>query len=724
MTSIIASSQMTDNAISFLSGGGEMGELMRNYDWLSSPLGSPHAWPSPLKTSLRLLLSSNHPMFIWWGPELIQFYNDAYGQSMDAVRHPSALGQTGRECWKEIWPTIGPQIEYVMSGKGATWNEEQLLQVKRHNEIRDERWTYSFSPIGDDACAQGVLVLCTNVTEQFNARDNLQQLNQQLAAEIEQRKKAESQLALNYQAELLREQEALKLLSCESAQRARFYETFLTHTPDLAYVFDLNHRFVYANTVLLQMWGKTWTEAIGKNCLELGYEPWHAEMHDREIEQVIATKLPVRGEVPFNGTFGRRIYDYIFVPVLGPDGEVELIAGTARDVTERRDHEDKLQQLANDLADANRRKTEFLATLAHELRNPLAPIRTGLELIRIAQHNPETLGKALKMMNRQLNQLVHLIDDLMEIARVNSGKIELRNQRIDFSSVVNMAVESVSPQLESAGHTLDVQICDNTIWLDADPARLSQIISNLLTNAIKYTPSGGQIILKADMHDGIADISVTDNGIGIAQDSLTKVFEMFSQVSKNKHHAQGGLGIGLSLVKSLVNMHGGTVSAYSDGEGKGSTFTLRIPLANGDNATNLDSIAPQDNNSAIARPLKILLADDNVDAAEALSKLLMTWGHQVDVANEGRTALRIATANDFDLIILDLGMPGLNGFEVATEIRKMPHLQNTLLAALTGWGSQNHRDQTKEAGFNRHLIKPAAITDLHQLVLDAASRCN
>ncbi|HEY8942272.1 MAG TPA: PAS domain-containing protein, partial [Cellvibrio sp.] len=326
----------TTNASGFLSGGGVMGELMRNYEWEKSPLGAPQTWPATLKTTLRLLLTSNHPMLIWWGPELIQFYNDAYRHTMDTGRHPRALGQRGRECWGEIWTTIGPQIEYVMSGRGATWHEEQLLQVVRHSELRNEWWTYGFSPIEDDAGVHGVLVVCNDVTEQHKTRERLQQLNRQLETEIEQRKQAEARLAVQHQVELNREQaRSYQILSFESENRKRFYETFLSHTPDLAYVFDLNHRFIYANTVLLKMWGKTWEEAIGKNCLELGYEPWHAEMHDREIEQVIATKQPVRGEVPFNGTFGRRIYDYIFVPVFGADGEVEVIAGTTRDVTER-----------------------------------------------------------------------------------------------------------------------------------------------------------------------------------------------------------------------------------------------------------------------------------------------------------------------------------------------------------------------------------------------------
>ncbi|MEN0038792.1 MAG: ATP-binding protein [Cellvibrio sp.] len=829
MAIVINASSAPYQTPGFLSGGGVMGELMRSYDWERTCLGSPQNWPSTLKTSLRLLLTSNHPMIIWWGSELIQFYNDAYLQTMDAGgRHPRALGQPGRECWEEIWTIIGPQINYVMSGQGATWHEEQLLQVTRHTELHDEWWTYGFSPIEDDAGVHGVLVVCNNVTEQHQAREKLQQLNRQLEEEIEHRKQAEARLALQHQVELNREQERshnilrtlkdgfmlmdshfrvlqinaaglmmsamseadvvgrlhwdvwqgsekldvgdtyryvmrerqastlkgcyeladkkvwldiyvypygdgiavlfrdithqvnteqnLAEVSFESEQRKRFYETFLSHTPDLAYVFDRNHKFIYANAVLLKMWGKTWEEAIGKNCLELGYEPWHAEMHDREIEQVIATKQAVRGDVPFNGTFGRRIYDYIFVPVLGPDGEVEVIAGTTRDVTERKEHEERLQQLADDLAETNRRKTEFLATLAHELRNPLAPIRTGLELMRISQPNAASHSKALEMMGRQLNQLVRLIDDLLEIARINSGKIELKNQRVDFTSIATTAVEAVLGQIESAGHKLEIQICDDTIWLDVDPDRIAQILSNLLTNAIKYTPARGHIILKAQLEGDFATISVIDNGVGIPQDALNQVFDMFSQVSQTKNHSQGGLGIGLSLVRSLVQMHGGTVIAQSDGEGKGSTFTLKLPLAKSltPATTAIPSQIPGEGFSQNA--LQILLADDNQDAANTLSSLLSLLGHSVAIAYDGNKALNIATLNYFDLIILDLGMPGLNGYEVAAEIRKIPRLKKTMLAALTGWGSENHRDKTKEAGFDVHLTKPATIIEINQLL--------
>ena len=828
MATVVNIPPAATNTMSFLSGGGVMGERIRNYRWEQTSLGAPQNWPSALKTSVRLLLTSNHPMFIWWGPELIQFYNDAYCKTMDEGKHPAALGQRGRDCWQEIWTTIGPQIDYVMSGQGATWREEQLLPVMRDGKLHDEWWTYGFSPIEDDKGVGGVLVICNEVTEQHQTREKLKQLNRQLEEEIEQRKQAESLLAFKYQAELHREQERsyhilrtlkdgfmlmdpefrvlqinaagilmnampesdivgrvwwdiwpgseesevadayryvmrerqprsltqcfrnggqtiwldiyvypyesgvavlfrditqqrtiernLAKVSFEAEQSKRFYETFLSHTLDLAYVFDLNHRFIYANAVLLKLWGKTWDEAIGKNCLELGYEPWHAEMHDREIEQVIATKQPVRGEVPFNGTFGRRIYDYIFVPVLGPDGEVELIAGTTRDVTERKEHEDRLQQLANDLAESNRRKTEFLATLAHELRNPLAPIRTGLELLRISQQDPASHRKALDMMGRQLNQLVRLIDDLMEVARINSGKIELMIQRVDFNSIATMAVEAVAGQIGSAGHTLDIHISDEPIWLDADPARLAQVLSNLLTNAIKYTPAGGHIILKADVEDAFARVSITDNGIGIPEEALHQVFDMFSQVSKTRSHSQGGLGIGLSLVQSLIQMHGGSVSVHSDGEGKGSTFTITLPLASMETSTIAPASSLAEADVSTHRSLRILIADDNQDAANTLSNLFTILGHSVELAYDGHNALRMASSTHFDLVILDLGMPGLTGYEVATEIRKLPHLQKTVLAALTGWGSENHRSRTKEAGFDTHLIKPAAIAEINQLL--------
>jgi PAS domain S-box-containing protein len=480
-------------------------------------------------------------------------------------------------------------------------------------------------------------------------------------------------------------------------------------------VFDLDHRFTYANEVLLRMWGKTWDQAIGRTCLELGYEPWHAAMHDEEIERVKATGQPIRGEVPFNGAFGRRIYDYIFVPVFGPDGKVEAIAGTTRDVTERKQAEEEAQRLAAHLAEANRRKTEFLATLAHELRNPLAPIRTALDLMRLSNHAPAAAERAHGMMDRQLNQLVHLIDDLMDLSRIDSGKIELKKERVSLQAVLASAVEAVLPAVEAASHTLDMDIPSDPVWLEADSTRLSQVLSNLLTNAVKYTPNGGKLALFVTAQDSTVSIGVRDNGVGIPPDGLPHVFEMFSQVARHSSRSQGGLGIGLALVRSLVELHGGTVGVHSDGEGRGSTFTISLPRASVPHTVAGSAAAP-DAPANAANRRRILLADDNLDAAATLGELFAALGHDVALAHDGPGAIELARAGDYDLVVLDIGMPGMSGYEVIGRLRVLPHLAATRFVALTGWGNPNDREQARAAGFHDHLTKPAGLAELSRLL--------
>ena len=283
-------------------------------------------------------------------------------------------------------------------------------------------------------------------------------------------------------------------MTAESERLRRLYETVLSATPDFVYVFSLDHRVLYANDSLIRMWGRGRDGAIGKTFLEIGYEPWHAEMHDREIDQVRATKQPIRGEVPFTGTNGRRIYDYIFVPVIGADGEVEAVAGTTRDVTDRKESE-----LA--LAEADRKKDEFIALLAHELRNPLAPIRNGLQVMRLAR-DPAVRERAQEMMDRQLAHMVRLIDDLLDVSRISRNKMELRRARVPLADVVESAVETAQPAIDAAGHELTVSLPARPVHLDADLTRLAQVLSNLLTNSGKYTERGGTIWLSAERQDG------------------------------------------------------------------------------------------------------------------------------------------------------------------------------------------------------------------------------
>jgi len=496
----------------------------------------------------------------------------------------------------------------------------------------------------------------------------------------------------------------LAAMAEESERRRRLYETVLSNSPDLAYVFDLEHRFTYANAVLLQMWGKTFEEAIGKTCWELGYEPWHAAMHDREIEQVKATKAPIRGDVPFNGTFGRRIYDYIFVPILGPDGEVEAIAGTTRDVTDRKRFEEALQE-------ENHRKDEFLAMLAHELRNPLAPISAAAQVLRLAPNNPDKVRQYSEVISRQVNHMTTLVNDLLDVSRVTRGMVQLEKAPVDVKSVVTSAAEQVHPLLESGRHTLVLQLGSAPAGVLGDRARLIQVTANLLANAAKYTPPGGHITLSLRVEDGLVRIAVQDDGNGIESALLPHIFDLFVQGKRTPDRAQGGLGLGLALVKNIVTMHGGQVAAHSDGPGTGSCFTVVLPVAAQlpHPAAPAVGATPLD---ASSRALRILLVDDNVDAAATLSALLAEAGHQVHAINDPRDALEAALGDPPEVFILDIGMPLIDGHALARQLRAQPALAGALYVALTGYGQSSDRESSRQAGFDHHFVKPVEAAGL------------
>ncbi|WP_426106209.1 ATP-binding protein [Massilia sp. TSP1-1-2] len=392
------------------------------------------------------------------------------------------------------------------------------------------------------------------------------------------------------------------------------------------------------------------------------------------------------------------------------------IIGTVADITASKNREEELRCLAANLSEADRRKTEFLATLAHELRNPLAPIRHGLQLLRMQTENVDTFNQVRDMLDRQVNQMVHLVNDLLDIARITNGKVELRKQHARVGDLVKMAVETSLPLISSLAHRLIVAVPDEVIHVYVDPGRVSQVISNLLNNAAKYTPKGGviEVNVTRDGHDVV--IAVTDNGIGIAPESIDAIFGLFRQVGHDFERSQGGLGIGLSLVRQLVELHGGTASATSAGKGAGSTFTVRLGLAGDVPAP--APLEPSVTEALAARKLKIMVADDNVDAAEILSLLLEVFGHVTAVVHNGHAALNLA--RDFlpDVALLDIGMPGMNGYEVAKALRQIPPLANMTLVALTGWGGEQDRALSREAGFDRHLIKPVDMQVIDSLLAD------
>ncbi|WP_435020456.1 PAS domain-containing protein [Tundrisphaera sp. TA3] len=779
----------------------------------------------------------------------------------------------------------------------------------------------------------------------------------------------------------------------ESDRQRLVYEAALSNTPDLVYIFDLDHRFAYANEALLAMWGRTREESLGKNCLELGYEPWHAELHDREIEQVVRTRAPIRGVVPFNGTNGRRMYDYIFVPVLGAGGEVVAVAGTTRDVTDlkeseaelrrgegrlaaalsaaslgtfewdvatdlmtlddrcreifgfgpgegtragdlfarihpedlarvaaesarsrdsmsrleteyrivlpggavrrvlsinlavpdpggksermigvfgdvtdrRRDEEelrsseerfrflDTLGQATRSADDAgeimattarllgehleatrtayatvdadsdrfvihqdwtapgaastagaysldlfgpraaadmrggrtlvirdvdaeldpgggadmfnaigikaivccplvkdgrlvammaahqatprpwsnaevalveevverswahiervraaevlrenDRRKDEFLAMLAHELRNPLSAIGNAVQVVRRSDAR-EDLEWAKEVIGKHVGSLSRMIDDLLDVSRITRGKIELKRRKVDMLALVASAVETVRPLVEERRHELTVSHSTAPMWVDADPHRIEQVLVNLLTNAAKYTEAGGRITLAARPDGGSVAVAVSDNGTGIPPEKIPQMFELFAQGDRSIARSEGGLGIGLTLVKNLVEMHGGSVIARSEGVARGSEFTVRLPAVAAPEAGRPGASRPAEGSPA--KGARVLVVDDNEDSARGLARLLKVLGNQVEVASDGPTALGLAGWFAPDFVLLDIGLPGMDGYEVARRLRA-DGLAGTTIIAVSGYGEEAARSRAREAGFDHHLVKP------------------
>ena len=362
------------------------------------------------------------------------------------------------------------------------------------------------------------------------------------------------------------------------------------------------------------------------------------------------------------------------------------------------------------LREADRRKDVFLASLAHELRNPLAPIRTGVAILRMTDAESRS-QPVLAMMERQLQHMARLLDDLLDVSRISRGKIALHPERIDLRHVVDAAVEANRPLIEEMGHVFFVSVPSEPAFLNADPVRFAQIISNLLNNAAKYTPPGGKIVLKAEHSGDEVEVSVTDNGIGIAGESLESIFEMFTQIGSHSSNGQGGLGIGLSLAKGLVTLHDGTIQACSEGIGRGSEFRVRVPTR-----LTLDAdSAPPVRTVLTANRLKILVVDDNRDAAESLSMLLELKGHEVRRAYDGENALHLAEDFRPQMVLLDLGMPKMSGYEACRRIRDHAWGAQMTLIAVTGWGQEDDRRKSTAAGFDGHFVKPVDPETLEDL---------
>jgi two-component system CheB/CheR fusion protein len=510
-----------------------------------------------------------------------------------------------------------------------------------------------------------------------------------------------------------------------SLERARAHvdqallAAIVTSSDDAIVSKDLDGVITSWNRGAQRLFGYTAEEAVGRPVTML-----IPPEHSNEEPEILARIR--RGEIIDHYETVRRRKDGTLLdisltvsPLHDAQGRVIGASKVARDITQRKQADAALKEQAAALADLHRRKDEFLAMLSHELRNPLAPITNALELLRLQRGsgNP-TEEHARTVIERQVGQLKHLVDDLLEVSRVTTGNVRLRRDRVDLGGIASRAVETARPLIEQRRHELRVSVPPEPIWLHGDPARLEQVVVNLLTNAAKYTAEGGRIRLAVAQEDGRVALRVRDTGMGIAPELLPRIFDLFTQAERSLERADGGLGIGLSLVKRLVELHGGTVEATS-AVGQGSEFVVRLPLGSPPPTASASTVAAA---LSTARSSRVLVVDDNVDAADSLAMMLAMFGHDVRTAHDGEAALEVALGWRPEVVLLDIGLPGLDGFEVARRMRRHPSLRDVVLVALTGYGQDTDRQRSQEAGFDRHLVKPVAPATVQGIVASVPQR--
>jgi PAS domain S-box-containing protein len=796
----LSRTEPADEDLTFLSAGGEMGALIRAHDWSKTSLGAPCKWPQPLRTAVRLILNCGHPMYIWWGADLLCFYNDAYRRSIGRELHPSSLGMPGKQVWAEIWHLIGPGVAHVMAGHGPTWRENQLVPITRDGKLEDVYWTYSYSPLDDPRSigrVGGVLVVCSETTDAVMTA-------KQRADEIVRQREVFSQApgfmimmaGPEHRVEFVNETHR-RLFNSGSWVGRRIGEAF-SALSDQGFLELLDDVYrsgkPYRGGRVPLRYRRTDSVTDETRYLDFIYAPIQdpsgdvcgvfcegfdvtqqieAEMalHDRDEQLRLATDAADIGlwdydlvadslfwqprvkamfgmsahvEVSINdfyaslhpedrertqsafaaatNTASRLVYDVEYRTIGKDDGTVRWVAargrgifddqgrcvrmiGTAMDISDRRKTEHSLRLTEEKLREADRRKDEFLATLAHELRNPLAPIRNAAALLQHPASDRAQIRRYAQMIERQTRAMTVLLDDLLEVSRITTGKLHLKRRAISVAVVVESALEPIRPALEAKEHALQVDMQGAEVLMEVDPVRLSQVITNLLNNAIKYCDRGGSIVLRTRSSTDEITFEVEDSGIGLSTEHISAIFDMFTQVSPLIDRAEGGLGIGLAVAKSLVELHGGRIEASSPGLGKGSKFTVVVPRGSARpvEAGAFSSFTPQATRHARA---PVVVADDNADSADSLAALLGLEGYEVHVAHDGARALEIAAQVKPVACFLDIGMPGMNGYELAKRLRANANGEAMFLVAVTGWGKPEDVMRANEAGFDLHMTKP------------------
>ncbi len=648
-----------------------MGAMMRAHDWSASPLGSPRQWPQALRTVVGLMLNSKFPMFVAWGGELGFLYNDSY-ISILGDKHPTSLGKRFHDVWAEIWHDIHPLIVRALRGE-ASYMDRLPLRMRRHGYDEDTWFRFSYSPVRDeDGTVAGMFCACVEMTGEVLAQRYREEENERLVTLFEQ---APGIIAV-------------------------------LRGPD--HVFEITNRSYLQLVGHRALVGKAVRDALpevqGQGFFELLDHVY------RTGQPFVGHAVPLRVQRDPNAPLEERFIDFVYQPIHDQHGKVSGIFVEGSDVTARKRIEDELRA-------ANRQKDQFLAMLAHELRNPLAPITTAAQLLQRGQMDAPGIQRASDIIARQAQHMTSLVNDLLDVSRVTRGLVTISKEALEMREIVHEAVEQVRPLIDARGHALQCEIAASPLRVEGDRTRLIQVVSNILNNAAKYTAAGGSLVLSARIESGLVRVAVRDNGQGIDPPILPYIFDLFIQAERTPDRSQGGLGLGLALVKSLAVLHGGRVEAHSAGLGKGSEFVVYLPcLAEAPEV----SPPPLDVQPRGARGLRVLVVDDNVDAAQMLATLLEMNGYEVSIAYDGKGALASAVQAPPDVALLDIGLPDIDGHELARRLRAMPETTQAVLVALTGYGQVEDQRRAYKAGFDHHMAKPADLAKLLELLAGVA----
>jgi PAS domain S-box-containing protein len=764
-----------------------MRDAIREYDWGFTVLGPMAEWPVRLRVIVDLMLDSAEPMVVWWGPDYLQIYNDAYSSRIDAKLGNIALGQPAVSTWKHGWATIEPFVEDVFRTAISKTYNEFAFSIERNGILKEAYWTYSLTPIrDDDDSVLGVLVLSTETTEQtrmVRRQQTLDLLRNDLAKveTLDQlamasahaallnptdlhsvelmpldaavlpeamphrvRVKAREvgidvdlaidfipspQVALDDRYRVFSEQFSLLVATSqqriESEARRRITEAerdrLLLDAPVGAAVMlgsDLVYHLV--NSVYAAVSGRPADQMVNKPFVEVYPELLGSPVHEK-FKEVFLSGEPFVSEPTLvqihrnGGALDDRYFTYNLSPLRTLTGQVYGLMVIAVDITTEVESRSHVERLNAELEAGARAKDEFLAMLAHELRNPLAPIGAAAELLQIMTLDEKRVRQTSQVISRQVRHMTALVDDLLDVSRLTRGLVDLDSSPLDIRHVVADSVEQVTPLIQSRRHRLALHLPPEMTIVSGDKKRLTQVVANILNNAAKYTPENGNIVLSVEVHAAHVLIEVEDNGIGMEASLASCAFNLFTQAECTPDRSSGGLGLGLALVKTLTELHGGRVSCHSQGLGKGSTFSVYLPRQ-------VESKAEPDRRHSVrateqeAASLRILVVDDNEDAASMIAMLLDALGHHVMVEHSSRRALERAKQDSPQVCILDIGLPEIDGIELAKRLRAQPETAKAFLIAVTGYGQDRDRQQTKAAGFDHHLVKPADIKQLSAIL--------